>query len=331
MAKLDELNKQVMDEGFASAVGRQWANKIAVHYRQVSYIESKRARQQLDEVHGTEGRVREGEENLRCPAHSAGRLAVASNLGPHERRTNPDAIQACTKEWIMLRENFCWDDYDVGQSAIRDGPPRTKGEKPREWVDVARDYRRIKKKVHFRYLDELCMLKGSELEEGSPLRRHKRRVVFRGNQVWTATLEKAVFEEANCNPADMLAAKTADAWSCMRGHVCQQADANQAYTQAPFVGDTDPYVRLPEDRWPKLWKHEYPDLVDPVCRLHKASCGHPDAEVFGSDTATISWLCVAFGSLTKVGSHVIGMTNYRYTWLSTWTTFLHAETQKTIK
>ena len=56
----------------------------------------------MDDVYGTEGRVREGEENPRCPAHSARRLAVALNLGPRELRTNPDAIQACTKEWIKL-------------------------------------------------------------------------------------------------------------------------------------------------------------------------------------------------------------------------------------
>ena len=124
------------------------------------------------------------------------------------------------------------------------------------------------------------MLKGSELEDGNPLKKMKGRVVFRGNKVWTATCEEAVFEEATCNPADMLAAKTADAWSCMRGHVCQQADASQAYTQAPFVGDTDTYVRIPDNLWPKWWREEYPDLVDPVCRLHKALYGHPDAGGF---------------------------------------------------
>ena len=86
----------------------------------------------------------------------------------------------------------------------------------------------MKKCVHIGYLDELCMLKGSELEDGNELKKMKGRVVFRGNQVWTATSEKAIFEEANCTLADMLAAKTADAWGCMRGHVCQQADANSA-------------------------------------------------------------------------------------------------------
>ena len=80
------------------------------------------------------------------------------------------------------------------------------------------------------------MLKGSELADGNPQQKYKGRVVFRGNQVWTATSDKAVFEEASCNPADMMAAKSADAWSCMPGHDCEQADAMQAYTQAPFRG-----------------------------------------------------------------------------------------------
>ena len=78
----------------------------------------------------------------------------------------------------------------------------------------------------------------------------------------------------------MMAAKSADAWSCMPGHDCQQADAEQAYTQALFVGETATYVRLPNNCLPKWWKEEYPDLVDPVCRLHKALYGHPDAGGF---------------------------------------------------
>ena len=168
----------------------------------------------------------------------------------------------------------------MGQSSVFGGTPRTRRERPREWADVAREYRSKRKSVHFGYLDELCMLKGSELVDGNPLKKYKGRVVFRGNQVWTATCDRAVFEEANCNPADMLAAKTADAWSCMPGHSCQQADANSAYTQAPFVGETDTYVRLPNNRWPQWWKDEYPDLKDPVCRLHKALYGHPDAGGF---------------------------------------------------
>ena len=200
------------------------------------------------QVHGGNEEAREGEEDPRCPTYSAQKLAVALNLNKHERMTNTDAIAACAKEWEKLRATYCWDEYDVGQSATQGGTPRTRREKPREWADVTREYRKMKKCVHIGYLDELCMLKGSELEDGNELKKMKGRVVFRGNQVWTATSEKAIFEEANCTPADMLAAKTADAWGCMRGHVCQQADANQAYTQAPFVGGTDTYVRLPENR-----------------------------------------------------------------------------------
>ena len=60
----------------------------------------------MEETHGTEGRVRDGEEDPRCLAHSARRLAVALNLGSHERRTDPDAVAACTKEWIKLRERI---------------------------------------------------------------------------------------------------------------------------------------------------------------------------------------------------------------------------------
>ena len=76
----------------------------------------------------------------------------------------------------------------------------------------------------------------------------------------------------------MQAAKAADTYGLLLpGNDVQQADANQAYTQAPFVGETDTYVRLPNHRWPKWWREMYPDLKDPVCRLHKALYGHPDS------------------------------------------------------
>ena len=92
--------------------------------------------------------------------------------------------------------------------------------------------RQNRKEMHFGFIDELCMLKGSEPPEEHPLRRYKGRVVFRGNQVKIETWEAALFKQMASQLASMLAAKTADAYGCLKGHTIQQADAIGAYTRA---------------------------------------------------------------------------------------------------
>ena len=69
-----------------------------------------------------------------------------------------------------------------------------------------------------------------------------------GKQVKTENWEAALFKQMASQPASMLAAKTADAYGCLKGHTIQQADAVGAYTQAPFLDkDAAPtWVRLPE-------------------------------------------------------------------------------------
>ena len=126
------------------------------------------------------------------------------------------------------------------------------------------------------------MIKGYELDGCNPLRKYKGRVVFRGNQVWTSGErgDVPVFEESSCNPADIMGSKSADAWGSLPGHSIQQADAESAYTQAPFSGMTDTYVRLPENRWPSWWKEKFPNLKNPVCRLRRALYGHPEAGAY---------------------------------------------------
>ena len=118
-------------------------------------------------------------------------------------------------------------------------------------------------------------VKGSELLEEHPLRRYKGRVVFRGNQVKTENWEAALFKQMASQPASVLAAKTADAYGCLKGHTIQQADAIGAYTQAPFLDKeaAPTWVRLPEDVWPQAWKDA--GMRNPVCRLHRALYGHP--------------------------------------------------------
>ena len=52
----------------------------------------------------------------------------------------------------------------------------------------------------------------------------------------------------------------------------EDADAEQAYTQAKLTGPTC-WVTLPEEYWPASWKN----IVNPVVPLEYALYGHPDA------------------------------------------------------
>ena len=84
----------------------------------------------------------------------------------------------------------------------------------------------------------------------------------------------------------MEASKAVDAYGLLPGHIIEQADAQQAYTQA-MLGDKIPgsksqtpcqvsvntWVRLPpECRTPAMAK-----MWDPVVPLIRALYGHPDA------------------------------------------------------
>ena len=78
--------------------------------------------------------------------------------------------------------------------------------------------------------------KGSELPKGHPDRKFKGRVVFQGNNVRDETGDWALFEELSSAPATMEAGKAVDAYGCVEGHVCEQANGTSAYTQALLGG-----------------------------------------------------------------------------------------------
>ena len=110
----DDESDEVRTDGYHKAVIEGWTPLYDI---------------QDPEVHGSHGQIRDGEEDPRSSVYAAQRLAVALNLGPAERRNNPDAVAACIKEWVKLRENSCWDEYDIGQSATINGVAKTKREK----------------------------------------------------------------------------------------------------------------------------------------------------------------------------------------------------------
>ena len=117
---------------------------------------------------------------------------------------------------------------------------------------------------HFGRVFALMVEKNSELEKDNPLRKYKGRVVFQGNNVWDQNAEVAMFQALTSAPATMQGSKTADLYGCLPGHITEQADATQAYTQSVLKGNPT-WIILPRERWPPEWiKKGY---KNPVCRL----------------------------------------------------------------
>jgi hypothetical protein len=180
---------------------------------------------------------------------------VARPVTKRERQENADARASLDKEWGRLRKICTWDESTV-----------------REWEQVAQEARKNGRVAHVGRIFDICVEKGSELPKGDPARKFKGRVVFQGNNVRDQNWEVAMFQDLSSCPATMEAGKACDFYGSLAGHVIQQSDAEQAYTQSKLGGDPT-WVRLPREQWPESWK----GMRDPVCPLRLALYGHPDA------------------------------------------------------
>ena len=86
-----------------------------------------------------------------------------------------------------------------------------------------------------------------------------------------------MFQELASTPATMQASKAADLYGSFEGHIVEQADAKQAYTQAKLKG-VPTWVRLPKEKWPQEWIDA--GYKDPVVPLRLALYGHPQSGAF---------------------------------------------------
>ena len=201
---------------------------------------------------------------------------VAKVLTKHEISKSPGAQKALDAEWEKLLNKKTWD------------PSRVK-----ECRTIVEDAKRKGEKVHIGRIFEICTLKGSELPEGDPNRKHKGRTCFQGNNVFDESSDYAIFAEMSSSPASMEAAKILDAYGSQPRHSKEQADARQAYTQAIFTG-IPTWLRLPRNRWPKDWQRLY---KDPLVPMLLALYGHPDSggiweKHFEDRIATKGWVPV---------------------------------------
>ena len=201
---------------------------------------------------------------------------VAKVLTKHEISKSPGAQKALDAEWEKLLNKKTWD-----QSRVK------------ECRSIVEDAKRKGEKVHIGRIFEICTLKGSELPEGDPNRKHKGRTCFQGNNVFDESSDYAIFAEMSSSPASMEAAKILDAYGSQPRHSKEQADARQAYTQAIFTG-VPTWLRLPRTRWPKDWQRLY---KDPLVPMLLALYGHPDSggiweKHFEDRIATKGWVPV---------------------------------------
>ena len=132
--------------------------------------------------------------------------------------------------------------------------------------------RRDQKKIHCGELMSICSIKHWE----SPsMRKHKGRIVFRGDCVKDEFNAAAVFQELSASPTTIHSANSAIAYGCIPGHTITQADAVRAYVQSTLKSKHETWVSVPKELWPPKWHKE--GRRKPMCRLNKALYGHPES------------------------------------------------------
>ena len=193
-------------------------------------------------------------------------LAMVATLIPSKQvdsieRNGVTGRQAVQKEYDNLRKRGCYDPA-----------------KARKLSEVCREATKNGKTIHIGSMLELLYLKHSELDIKD--QKLKGRVVFLGDRVRDQYGAAAVFEALASSPAGMEAARFVDAYGLMSTdgvpHVIQQADAEQAYTQAKLDTTCPTYVHVP----PHMYTDKMEKGVAYVMPLEKALYGHPQAGVF---------------------------------------------------
>ena len=149
-----------------------------------------------------------------------------------ERKPGSKGSEAMLKEFNNLVDKECFRFSTVMECGELRAQARAQKRKP----------------VHIAMIFGICVEKNPHLPENDSRRRFKGRFVYQGNNVTDEFHQAAIFQELSSNPASMEAAKVVDAISCFPGNWGMQADAEQAYIQAP-IDDTiaETWIRLPKE------------------------------------------------------------------------------------
>ena len=126
--------------------------------------------------------------------------------------------------------------------------------------------------VHFGELMPICSIKHFESAEK---RKHKGRIVFRGDCVKDQYNLAAAFQDLSASPTTIQIAGNIIAYGSIPGHKITQADAIRAYVQSKLKSLHETWVAVPKELWPDKWFQE--GKRKPMCRLNKALYGHPES------------------------------------------------------
>ena len=178
-------------------------------------------------------------------------------LTREEMKNDPLAIQAIKDEGLGIRARGVWDDSTVMEKDERLKLARNKG----ELIHVA----------------SVMAIASIKFWESPQKRKHKARVVFRGDAVKDSYGAAARFGELYSTPTNLQSINTAIYYGLLQGHRLRAADCTKAYLQAMLLTEEDTYVVLPYELWLDSWKGKY---RSPTVKLNKALYGHPLASVF---------------------------------------------------
>ena len=106
-----------------------------------------------------------------------------------------------------------------------------KNRRPR--ADVIAEARREGRVIKFATIHGINVERAIELEKGDPRRKYKGRAVLLGNKIWNQDYEQACFADLGNAPTLLEGGRSADAYGCLPGNAIEQADAVQAFIQAP--------------------------------------------------------------------------------------------------
>ena len=183
--------------------------------------------------------------------------AIHKLLTRKEMLGSQDALQAIAEEAQSMRDRQVWDDSSVMEVKDRIA-----------WAKAH------KKDIHLAELMTICSIKHWEIPHR---RKHKSRIVFRGDAVRTQTGASAEFGQLYSTPSNLQCINIALFYGLMANNKLLTADCRRAYLQALLLSDSDTYVIIPPELWKKEWHGHF---HRPCVKLEKALYGHPRAAAY---------------------------------------------------
>lgn len=182
---------------------------------------------------------------------------IHRQLTREEIRQDPQALKAIWEEGEGVRARGVWDDSTV-----------------REKADLIQEARREGKEIHIADIMAIASVKHWESPDK---RKHKGRLVFRGDQVKDSWGGAASFGELYSTPTNIQAINIAIFYGLLVGNVLKVADCVKAYLQALLLTEEETWVVIPPELWLDSWRGRF---KTPVVRLVRALYGHPLASAF---------------------------------------------------